>query len=237
MSGGVGAVGTTAIGAKIAAGLASGAIVVATASVTLFSYDAIGGLTHGLRASELASQMMRAQSPNAPTTSTAETDSSGGGMYDGMSGLSSDSEPEGFVIRDATVTGKLIDEYESPSYSITIVIHSDGTVDGTVGGTYTRMPPGYPSTDCVWEGGTFSGMINETGWIDAEGTVRETMSRDGQWLDHDWDPMPYTGVVRIGGQVSPAYDFAGEVFASEWDDANGESTGAIGDTYAVSATE
>ncbi len=110
-------------------------------------------------------------------------------------------------------------------------------MDGTVGGSYTNMPPGYPDTDYLWERGSFSGTVNASGWIDAQGAVDETLSRPGEPLDQRWDPYPHTGVVRLGGQLSPTYDFAGDVFVSEFVDAEGESTGSIGDTYAVSATE
>ena len=127
--------------------------------------------------------MQQAQQPSAAATQAA--DSSGG------------EDPGVFTIRDATVTGKLINEYDQPAFDITINIHGDGTVDGTVGGSYTNMPPGYPETDYLWERGTFAGTVNETGWIDAEGSVQETLSREGEFSD------TFTGTLYVGGQLSP----------------------------------
>jgi hypothetical protein len=224
MAGGPGAGGTTALGAKVAAGLAAGAIVVGAASATLFSYDAISGLAHGQQASELASQMQEAQQPSAATTQTADVDSS-------------DADPATFVVRDANITGKLIDTYEQPAFDITIEVYGDGTVGGTVGGSYTNRPPGYPETDYLWEAGSFSGTVNAEGWIEAEGTLQETLSRPGEELEQDNLPYPFTGTLFLSGQLSPDYDFAGDLFVGDWIDAEGDSTGFTGDTYAVSATE
>jgi hypothetical protein len=224
-AGGPGAGGTTALGAKVAAGLAAGAIVVGTASATLFSYDAISGLSHGQQASELASQMQQAQQPATGTTTTADADTpSGEGTDD-------------FEVRDSTLTGKLINTYEQPAFDITIEVHGDGTVGGTVGGSFTNRPPGYPETDYLWERGSFSGTVDANGWIHAEGTVDETLSRPGEEIESEWSPYPHTGTVYLDGQLSPTYDFVGEVFVGDWVDAEGDSTSAIGDTYAVSATE
>lgn len=222
MAGGSGAGTATSLGAKVAAGVASGAIVVSAAAVTVTGYDAMVGLTSGLRSSELSQQMREAQ--QATSTADASTDDA--------------PQSDVFVIREATLTGKLIDEYDGPAFPITINVHADGTVDGTVAGSYTRQPPGYPSTDILWEKGTFEGAVTEEGAVEAYGFGLETTSRDGVVSYTDYDPMPWEGELVLWGQISPDYSFAGEMGFDPQTAADGESVASfIGDNYAVSAAE
>jgi hypothetical protein len=239
MAGTGGKTGTTALGAKVAAGLAAGAITLTATAGTVQMYDAISGLAVGTKASSMYNEMRKAQGTLPAETRTAES-TAGGDMYDAIGGLSGDepAQQEGFVLRDATVSGKLIGEDEIPRYEITLNVHADGTVDGTFGGTWTGTNLQGDPQQHQWSGGTFAGTVSPSGFIYAGGEYDLTLTENGQIVDFEWARAPWRRSFNMSGQLGEDYSFVGHVETHSKADAGGNPMSEdVGDYYVVSASE
>ena len=223
---GAGAAGTTTLGAKVAAGIAAGAIVVTAATGTVVSYDAIRGLGWGLKVNALYHQMLEAQRggvSSATSTGTAEAPES--------------AEANDVAPRDATLTGKLIGEDELPQFDITINIHANGTVDGTVGGSYTPPLEGEIVLGRRWDQGRFAGTVDSTGAMKVEGALQSYPLMNGAPHPDEDNRYPMYCAFEMSGELSEEYSFVGEARVEAVRDNNGNPVDALEDYYAISATE